>query len=138
MSHFADGKSITFSSGQRWRAGFTLTELMIVVAVIGLLMGIALPNFIHSRRAAQVRACIANLRRLDDSKSQWAMEFRKTDSSIPATTDIIPFLRDNKLPACPASGTYRLRRVSRTPVCSLSFIGHTLNNANMDDDALPD
>jgi hypothetical protein len=111
---------------------------MIVVAVIGLLAAIAIPNFIHSRRATQVRACITNLRRLDDSKVQWALECRKTDSSIPVTTDIVPFLRDNKLPACPASGAYRLRRVSRTPVCSFSRIGHTLNNSNMDDDALPD
>ena len=123
---------------RRLRRGFTLTELMIVVAVIGLLATIALPNFIRSRRAAQVRACIANLRRLDDGKSEWAMENRKADTSVPVTTDITPYLRDNRLPDCPASGTYRLRRVTRAPVCTLFSIGHTLNNLNMDDDALPD
>lgn len=120
------------------RHGFTLTELMIVVAVIGLLASIALPNFARSRRATQVRICITNLRRLDDSKAQWATEYRKTETSIPATTDITPYLRDNRIPGCPASGSYRLRRVSRAPVCSLYSIGHTLNNLNMDDDALPD
>ena len=131
------GKSLLPRSW-RWHRGFTLTELMIVVSVIGLLATIALPNFVRSRRAAQVRACIANLRRLDDGKSEWAMEYRKSDTSVPVTTDITPYLRDNRLPACPASGTYRLRRIARSPVCSFSPIGHTLNNLNMDDDALPD
>lgn len=137
MSHFADRKFVA-SADRPWGRGFTLTELMIVVAVIGLLASIAMPNFVRARRATQVRACVANLHRIDDCKAQWALEFRKTDSSIPTVNDIIPYLRANHLPACPASGTYRLRRVSRTPVCSQSFAGHTLNNLNLDDDALPD
>lgn len=116
------------------RRGFTLNELMIVVALVGLLSTIALPNFVHVRRAAQVRMCITNLRRLDDAKTQWALDFRKPESAVPTTRDIVPYLRDGQMPSCPASGTYRLRRVSRPPTCSRWPIGHTLANLNMDDD----
>jgi hypothetical protein len=111
---------------------------MIVVAVVLLLVAIAVPNFVRSRRAAQVRLCITNLRNLEDSKSQWALDYRKRDTDIPVVDDVIPYLRDLALPECPANGTYRLRRVSRTPTCTLYPIGHTLRNSNMDDDALPD
>ena len=111
---------------------------MIVVALIALLAAIAVPNFVRSRRATQVRVCIRNLRTLEDSKSQWALENRKSETAVPTTTDILPFLRYNTLPVCPANGTYRLRRVSRTPICTLYSIGHTLNNLNLDDDAYPD
>ena len=47
------------------RAAFTLVEIMIVVAVIGLLAAIAIPNFVYSRAKSQANACINNLRQID-------------------------------------------------------------------------
>jgi prepilin-type N-terminal cleavage/methylation domain-containing protein len=135
---FAGGRIRVAGLRRRGRRGFTLNELMIVVALVGLLSTIALPNFVHARRAAQVRMCITNLRRLDDAKTQWALDFRKPETSVPTVADIVPYLRDNRMPVCPASGTYRLRRVSRPPICTRWPIGHTLNNANMDDDPMAD
>ena len=113
-------------------------ELMIVVAIIGLLAAIAIPNFARARTASQVQLCIANLRQLDDSKQQWALQYGKVDSSVPTSDDIIPFLRANVIPTCPANGTYSLRRVARTPVCSFYLVGHTLNPDNPAADALGD
>ena len=111
---------------------------MIVVGIIGLLVAIAIPNFIRYRTESQTRTCVANLRQMDDCKQEWAVEMKQGLSSIPVPEDLEPYLRIHKLPTCPANGVYRLRRVSRTPVCSLSSNGHTLNNLNPDEDALPD
>jgi prepilin-type N-terminal cleavage/methylation domain-containing protein len=76
----------------RPKSGFTLVEIMIVVAVIGLLSAIAIPNFVRARIVSQTSACINNLRQIDAAKQQWALETGKPSTQIPENTDILIYV----------------------------------------------
>ena len=78
-------------------AGFTLVEIMIVVAIIGLLAAIAIPNFVKARENAQLNSILNNLRIIEGAKDQWALENKKgTGDSVgwaTGTTGIADFLK---------------------------------------------
>lgn len=117
--------------------GFTLVEIMIVVAIIGLLAAIGIPNFVRARTRSQTNACINNLRLLDAAKQQWALEHKKSSTDIPAAdgSELKDYLgRGNfaELPMCPMDSTssftasYTLNDVGTPPTCKIDGANHTL------------
>jgi prepilin-type N-terminal cleavage/methylation domain-containing protein len=107
------------------KSGFTLVEIMIEVAIIGLLAAIAIPNFVKARANSQASACINNLRQLDAAANEFALEQHKTTgTSVTWPTDLTPYIKLNSLssiPPCPAGGVYTTGfTIGNNPTCTLA------------------
>ena len=116
------------------KTGFTLVEIMIVVAIIGLLATIAIPNFVRARLKAQQAACINNLRQIDSAVQQFCMETgKKAGDILNFPADVSSYIKlntGNVIPGCPANGVYTLTAVGNIPsvLCSL---GSTVDPAHI-------
>ncbi|MEI6390101.1 MAG: prepilin-type N-terminal cleavage/methylation domain-containing protein [Verrucomicrobiota bacterium] len=111
--------------------GFTLVEVMIVVAIIGLLATIAIPNVVRARDRSQTNACISNLREIWGASQQWALDNGKGPQASVTPEIILPYLRNAVV--CPSGGTaatfgnsYSLTTVSGVPVCQVFSTAHVL------------
>ena len=100
---------------------FTLVEIMIVVAIIGILIAIAVPSFLRAREVTRRNACQENQSKIDGAKVQWALEFNRAEDDVPGWDVLIGstgYLR--KTPACPSNGEYAINSVSSNPSCTKS------------------
>lgn len=107
------------------RTAFTLIEIMIVVAIIGLLASIAIPSLIRASEKTKQTTCILNLKAIEGAKVNWALEAKRSTTETPTDGDLFgATLYMQAKPGCPANGTYSLNQVDTKPVCSMPT--HTL------------
>jgi len=103
-------------------AAFTLVEIMIVVAIIGLLAAIAIPNFVKARETAQLNSIFNNLRIIDGAKDQWALENKKGTGDLPdwgtGTSGIADYLKGGTVKDV-VSETYSIRAVGTNSIATL-------------------
>jgi len=101
------------------KAGFTLVEIMIVVAIIALLAAIAVPNFLRSRKRSQATQVLEDLRILDGAVDQYAIENNKSAGTNPTFSDLQAYIK---------TGT-RLYNSGNTDLLGNSFGTYTVDTA---------
>jgi len=107
------------------RQGFTLIEIMIVVAIIGILVGLAMPAFIKSRTQARKQVCIENLSQIESAKQLWGVENAKKTGDVPSDDELLGNGKYIKVkPQCPAAGVYSLNGIGIVATCTIE--GHSL------------
>ena len=115
------------------KAGFTLVEIMIVVLIIGILLAIAIPNFVAARESARAKSCVGNLKQIDSAKQQSAMDNKLSgtstatfsiDGTTASTTTLFQLVGTGgyvrATPVCPSAGTYTPGTVAALPTCSVT------------------
>src|SRR2546422_7038470 len=75
------------------KAAFTLVEIMIVVAIIGLLAALAIPGFVKARKQSQGRRIINDARQMDAAIDQWALEKGMKDNDTVVTSEAASYLK---------------------------------------------
>jgi len=115
------------------RGGFTLVEIMIVVAIIGLLGVMAIPSFVKARETAQKNACINNLRILDSAKEQWGIESMANTGATVTAANVNSYIKGTTTNMyCPAEPTktfatsYTIGVLGTDPACRIVAGTHVL------------
>jgi prepilin-type N-terminal cleavage/methylation domain-containing protein len=100
------------------KSGFTLIEIMVVVAIIALLASIAVPNFMRARKRSQATRILEDLRIIDSAIDQYAIENNKAGGETVRWTDIQTYLKKGSM----------LYNSSGTDLLGSLFVGYTVDS----------
>jgi prepilin-type N-terminal cleavage/methylation domain-containing protein len=101
------------------QSGFTLIEIMVVVAIIGMLMSVATLGIEHAIKNAKKQTCLMNVESIDQAKQLWMLENHKGDNDVATEDDLKGLLKNNTFPICPSGGTYTINAISTPATCSV-------------------
>lgn len=101
-------------------------EIMLIVAIIGILAALVIPSFIRARARSSQTSCINNLRQIESAKSQWALANKAAANASPSDADLFGVtLYIKTKPQCPAGGVYTVDKVNVPATCDQP--GHVLD-----------
>jgi len=117
-----------------YNKGFTMIEIMVVVAIISIVIAIAHQTWLRQREFARARACQENLAKIDGAKEQYALDYKLGDGEAipgaggsgqlgPLTSGNAPYLKHG--PTCPAGGSYTVNVIGVDPTCSYEGLDWT-------------
>jgi prepilin-type N-terminal cleavage/methylation domain-containing protein len=107
----------------RGRPGFTLLEVMVVLFISGLLVAIAVPQFVSAREKSQATTCRHILKEILGAKERWAMDHSKDAEDEPALAELAkPGVYLRGMPVCPSGGDYKVGKLAELPECNVGGV----------------
>ena len=109
------------------KSAFSLAEILIVTAIIGVVVSIAVVNYTRAIVRSRVAVCITNLKQISGAVDRWALENSIPNGTQPDEDAVYGYINGEK-PHCPAGGVYTFESIGNNPVvrCSKESEGHTL------------
>ncbi len=97
---------------------FTLVEIMVVIAIIGMLMGVATLGIGKAISSSKQKICDMNIEAIEQGKQVWSLENKKGDNDAASEDDLKGHLKNGVFPTCPSGGTYTINANNVRATCS--------------------